>query len=277
MASTESIWLQTPEVKLFTQEWEPDPPIKGVICLVHGYAEHVGRYEHVADYFARRGFFVLAYDLRGHGRSGGTRAHVDSFEQYYDDIDLVLSQARQRHPRLPLFLYGHSLGGSQVLNFAIVRKPQIQGVIAASPLIRLTQVPKAKAALAKLLSRITPTLTIPYSVDLDGLSRNPSVKEKYINDPLVLRVVTVRFAVALMIAGNWLLDHADELTLPTLVTQGSSDRVVDASATREFSAKAPKSLLTYKEWDGGYHELHNDIIKEEVLNFIFTWIEARLA
>ncbi len=277
MTHAEPFWLQAPDVKLYGQEWDHISSTRGVICLVHGYAEHIGRYEHVADYFARHGFTVFGYDLRGHGQSGGTRAHVDSFEQYINDLDLVLAQARQRHPGLPMFLYGHSLGGSQVLTYAIRRKPQIQGLISTAPLLRLAEIPKAKAMLARVLSNIIPSLGIPYVVDINGLSRDPSISEKYINDPLVLRVVSVRLGMELLKAGAWLLEHADELTLPTLMIQGGADYIVAPDAAREFTAKAPESLLTYKEWEGGYHELHNDIIKEEVLNFILAWIEARLA
>jgi alpha-beta hydrolase superfamily lysophospholipase len=118
---------------------------------------------------------------------------------------------------------------------------------------------------------------MPYQVDSTGLSRDPSVGERYRTDPQVLSRVSVRLGLELIAAGDWVLQHAGDLSLPTLIMQGAADRIVSPTAAREFASAAPQDLITYQEWEGGYHELHNDVIQEEVLNYLLSWVEARLA
>jgi alpha-beta hydrolase superfamily lysophospholipase len=186
MSHFETQWQTQDGVAVFAQGWEPETPtIKAVVCLVHGLGEHSGRYTHVAEAFCRAGIALFAADTRGHGRTGGIRGHFPSIEAVMQDIDLLLSQARQRYPGLPLVLYGHSLGGVLVLHYALSRKPALQGVIATSPGLRtaLEQQP-LKIWAAKVLGALAPKLTLPSGLDANALSHDPSVIEAYKNDPL---------------------------------------------------------------------------------------------
>ena len=116
-------WQSADGLQLVGRSWEPDSEPRAVVCLVHGLGEHCGRYQHVAAALTEAGFAVLACDQRGHGRSAGKRGVIPSYDALMDDIGLLLEQASQRYPGKPRFLYGHSLGGNEVINYALRRKP----------------------------------------------------------------------------------------------------------------------------------------------------------
>ena len=127
----ETSWKSRDDLDIFAQGWEPESP-KAVVCLVHGLGEHTSRYAHVAEAFGREGYILFGADLRGHGRSGGPRGHISSIEDFMQDIDVLFEQARKRYPNLPFILYGHSLGGIQVLHYGLTRRPNVKGVLATS-------------------------------------------------------------------------------------------------------------------------------------------------
>ena len=136
MRHIDTNWTSADGLPLVGRCWEPAGEPRAVVCLVHGLGEHSGRYAHVAAALNDAGYAVLACDKRGHGRSGGKRGHTPSYEALMTDIDLLLAQAEQRFPGKPRFLYGHSLGGNEVLNYALRRKPDLAGVVATSPGLR---------------------------------------------------------------------------------------------------------------------------------------------
>jgi acylglycerol lipase len=157
MESFEWNWKTKDQSNMFARGWSPDGQPKGVVCLVHGLGEHVGRYEHVGAALTNAGYALLGYDLRGHGRSDGQRGHIPDFQSLMDDIADFLEQASQRYPGKPIFLYGHSLGGNLVLNYGLRVHPRINGVIASSPWLKLpVEPPASKIALAKLMVNIMP-------------------------------------------------------------------------------------------------------------------------
>jgi alpha-beta hydrolase superfamily lysophospholipase len=116
-------------LKLYFQYWQTNQSPKGIVCLVHGLGEHSGRYAHWAVLLNQAGYGYMAYDLRGHGKSGGQRGHVTSFDEYVKDNDILLKEATERFLEIPRFLYGHSLGGLIVNYYVLLRKPQLNGVI----------------------------------------------------------------------------------------------------------------------------------------------------
>ena len=187
---TELSWKARDGITLYAQEWKPEgePAAQpaAVVCLVHGIGEHSARYAHVADAFTRAGYALISFDLRGHGRSEGPRGHTPSFEMFMADIDLLLDEARRRYPGIPRFLYGHSLGGLLVLNYALRRKPDLQGVIATSPGLRTSITEqKTKILLSNVLGSTLPTLSLSTGLDATQISRDPDVVTAYLADPLV--------------------------------------------------------------------------------------------
>src|SRR3989338_2702184 len=114
-------------LKLYEQAWLPDKEEKAAVVVVHGYAEHSGRYGRVAGYLNQAGYAVYAFDLRGHGRSEGRRAYAESFDEYLDDVGIFLGRVKSEEAKKPVFLLGHSLGGTIAALFAITRRPDIKG------------------------------------------------------------------------------------------------------------------------------------------------------
>jgi acylglycerol lipase len=250
---------QAPDgVQFYFQGWQPETPPKAVVCLVHGLGEHSGRYAHVAATLNDAGYVLLGFDLRGHGKSGGPRGHTPSYETLMDDIGRLLAEAAQRYPDQPQFLYGHSLGGNLVLNYALRRKPGLAGVVATSPAIRTaTPPPGSQITLAKVMNKIRPGMQMSNGLALDGLARDPEVIRAYTNDPLVHNKISVRLALEMLQAGEWALAHAAEFP--------------SATASAEFAKKVPGDC-TFKLWDGFYHETHNEPEKAEVLSFMIDWL-----
>jgi alpha-beta hydrolase superfamily lysophospholipase len=269
--------LQTGDgLHIYAQEWVPDGDPKGVVCLVHGLGEHSGRYAHLGEYLATNAFVLNTFDLRGHGKSEGQRGHSPSLEVIYDDFTLFLEHARDLHPNQPLFLYGHSLGGMLVLNYAIREAPSLNAIISTSPILRPAFEPPAwKITLGRLMYRIMPTLAMSNELDREALSRDHEVVDAYNADPLVHDRISSRLAIDMLDGGLLLLDNAQQLRIPTLLVHGVEDRICSAPASQEFAQKAG-DICTLKLWEGLYHETHNEPEKEDVVKFTLAWINEQL-
>ncbi len=269
---------QTPDgLRLFAQGWQPAAGSRAVVCLVHGGGEHSGRYDHVAAALTGASYAVLAFDLRGHGRSEGPRGYTPSFDVLLDDIGHLLDEAAQRFPGQPRFLYGHSLGGSLVLNCALRRHPALAGVIATSPFLRPAFTPPAwKVILGRVMSRIWPTLSMYNEVDVQALSRDPAVVQRAIADPLNHNRISARAGIDILAAGEWAIAHAAEFPLPLLIMHGGADALASVEASRQFATRVPGDC-TFKLWEGLYHETHNEPERQDVLAFVVNWLEAHIS
>jgi alpha-beta hydrolase superfamily lysophospholipase len=262
-------------LRLYGRGWRPDGTPKAVICLVHGLGEHSGRYRHVADHLTRRGSALLAVDLRGHGRSEGRRGHTPGYETLMEDISHLLSEAGKRFDGIPLFLYGHSMGGNLVINYAIRRNPRLRGVIASAPLLRTAfDPPRWKTILGEIMRIAWPTMSTSNGLPTRYLSRDPAVVSDYDGDPLVHDRVTVSF-LDIRRAGLWALERAGDFPLPLLLMHGGEDRITSSQASIEFAAEAG-DVCTLKIWDGFYHEVHNEPGKEKVLACISEWLDSMI-
>jgi acylglycerol lipase len=276
MKTFESSWTDQQGLKFYSKGWEPDVAPKAVVALVHGHGEHIGRYAHVAETFTKAGYAVMGFDLRGHGQSGGPRGHTPSIAAFMQDIDLFLEHVRARYPRLPVFLYGHSIGGALVLNYGLRRKPDVKGVIATSPALH-TEPEKhpEKVVLAKVLGGLLPTVAISTGLQTSMLSHDPQVEQAYVHDPLVHDRVSLAFGKIMLEANQWALQHASEFTLPLLLVHGTEDQLAFPSSSQEFAA-ALGNRATLVLWKGLYHETHNELNKAEVLRTNIQWMDERL-
>jgi alpha-beta hydrolase superfamily lysophospholipase len=261
----------------FARAWAPPKDARGTVGIVHGLGEHSGRYLDVAEHFLRSGFAVVAFDQIGHGRSGGPRGHGSDYSLLLDDLAVLVGELQRRGDgRLPRFLYGHSLGGSLVLNFALRRRPELTGLIVTSPLLRpAVRPPRWKLVLGHALNRLCPQLTLETGIDPADLSHDPQAVQRYRDDPLVHHRVSARLGIQMLAAGSWALEHADGLALPTLLMHGAADRVTSADASREFAARAG-SMCTLKVWPDGFHELHWESNRNEVLAIVLEWLNKAL-
>ena len=275
MLHSEFSWPAKDGINLFGQQWAPEGDFKAILCLVHGIGEHTGRYGFVAEQLVANGYVLFGYDQRGHGRSAGQRGHSPSLEITLDDIGLLLQQAGQHYPGKRIFLYGHSLGGGLVLNYALRRHPKIAGIIATSPSLRQTISPPGwKLLLGRVMYLLLPTFGMSSGLDVKAISRDPQVVEAYIEDPLVHDKVSARFGIDGIDSGRWALEHAAELDLPLLLMHGSADRITSPDASREFAANSPR-FTTLHILEGCYHELHNEPEKETVLRLMVNWLDGQ--
>ena len=268
----------TDGTQLMYRAWSPASPPRAVVALVHGWSDHAGRYEGLANTLTEAGMTVYAMDLRGHGLSDGQRGHVNRFEAFRQDVYSFLRTLRHQYPAgPPLFLLGHSLGGLITMDYAIHFPDEpLQGVIASSPLLSQPSVSPVMVGLLRVLARLAPRLGVNPGTDADTLSRDPAVVAAYLADPLVHQKATPRFALEIETAQQFVLSHADGLQHPFLLLYGSEDRLVPPHITRDSFGNVGAANKTRHEYDGGYHELFNDIIKDDVIADLREWLEAHL-
>jgi alpha-beta hydrolase superfamily lysophospholipase len=277
MKHYETTWKSKDGLDIFAQAWGPDVvQPRAVVCLVHGLGEHSGRYAHVAEALSKEGMILFTSDLRGHGKSGGARGHINSIEDFMGDIDMLFEQAHTRYTGLPLFLYGHSLGGILVLHYGLKKKPNVKGVLATSAgLHTALENQPVKIFLAKALGSILPTTSLASGLDTNGLSRDKTVVDAYRADPLNHNQVTLGFGKIMIDEVKWTLDHAKDFSYPLLLLHGKKDSIAFVSSSIEF-AEPLKEKCTLVLWDEGLHELHNEPEKAEVFKTMALWMDARL-
>ncbi len=270
-----SVWsIQSSDhIELFGQEWLPDGKMKGVIVLVHGLGEHSGRYEHMGKWLAGQGYGLIGFDLRGHGKSGGPRGHFPSYEAVRKDIELVIERVKKEFPDLKTFLYGHSLGGILVLDYSLIRKPSLDGVIATGPSLHTAlREQKGKVLLANLLGTLVPGGLLASGLVADDISKDTEVVRRYKEDPLVHDRISFGLAKGSMTAIAEIFKTASSFPLPLLLMHGADDRVGYPSGSEEVARKV-QGDCSLKIWDGLAHEIHNEPKKMEVFAYLLEWLE----
>lgn len=257
-------------------EWKAAQP-KAVVLLVHGLGEHAGRYDHVAAALNQAGYSLIGFDHPGHGQSDGVRGHISSYDVVFDLIDQLRQEAAKQNPGLPQFVYGHSMGGNFVLYYLYKRQPKLAGAIVTSPgLGTADPVPAWKTTLGKVLYNLAPSFQMDNGLKREGLARDPAVVAAYNADPLVHGKISARLALDMLGHGKEMIGNAGAFpAVPLLLMQGSKDMLVSPPMTDQF-AKGFKGDLTYKVWEGMYHELHNEPEKQHVLDTITGWLDQHM-
>lgn len=246
---------------------------KAVLFLVHGMGEHAMRYAHVAEYFKNVNIITVAIDLRGHGRSEGKRGHMPSYNLMMQDLKIAIDCIKDSYRKIPLIIYGHSMGGNLILNFLLRNHEDISAAIATGPYLRLGfEPPKWKVLLAKISANIYPGLSQPTALEQEALSRTPQVITEYQNDPLVHDKITASFFVNIHQAGIDAMHRASEITIPLLIMHGAKDRLTSPQGTKEFYENA-KDNVKLHIWDDLFHEIHNEPEKSEVFKMILEWLK----
>lgn len=273
----EFYWKTKDNLNIYGIEWEVENA-QAVICFAHGIGEHMNRYHHLATYYNTKNIALIGNDHRGHGRSDGMRGHFQSYENYLDEIDQLISEAKHRYPNTPIILYGHSLGGNIVLNYLIKRRPTaLSAAITTAPWIKLSfQPPFLIMKIGKLVRNLAPNFILPNSLNIHDLSKRPEVIEAYKNDPLIHRKVSSALGIDILEAGIALSKYKGDLPCPTLLMHGDADRITNHDATQEFASNCTTDV-TFKSWKGLYHEIHNEFNYIEVFNFTHSWLKDKLA
>ena len=252
----------------------PGENARAIIIMVHGIGEHIQRYSYLADLFMKEGIAFTGVDLPGHGRSDGRRGNIKSYKLLEEMITIMIDSCRKTFPGIPVYLYGHSLGGGIVLDYILRVNPRIKGAIVTSPWLRLSfEPPKIKVLLASLMKNLVPGLVQPTGLNVSHISHDKAVVENYKTDPLVHDMCSVSLYNEAMKAAKYSLEHASDLKIPTLLIHGSDDMINSPEGSREFAQKSDKVIL--KIWEGGYHELHNETFKDDVFRYIMDWINKK--
>ncbi|WP_055437000.1 alpha/beta hydrolase [Lacinutrix algicola] len=263
--------LKSHNAQLFGQYWKPQI-VKAIVVLVHGMGEHSGRYaESVVPYLLKENYAVVAYDQFGHGKTKGKRGNCPSYSALLESLESVIEKAESLFKDLPVYLYGHSLGGNIVLNYALRKQPNIKGVIATSPFLKLAFTPpKWKVNLGRFLFRVLPSITLLSEIEVEAISSIPNEVERYCEDPLVHDKISPMFLFPVIDAGEYALANASKLRIPTFITHGTGDRIIDYKGSIDFSKQS--KFATLKLYNNCYHELHHDVCAQEMMQTITKWL-----
>lgn len=266
--------------ELLLRTWQPDParfaePL-GSVLLVHGLAEHAGRYQHVADVLCGLGLRVRAHDLRGHGASGGARMVADHPDVYLNDLAEIYDAAMPGWHELPILL-GHSMGGLIAARFATARVRPVRALVLSSPALAL-RLSGPMLALQRVLLALAPRLRVPNPIDARHLSHDPAEVAAYRADPLVQTTITAGVLEGFIRGMAQAQADAALLEAPTLMLVGGADRVVDPAGSRTFFDNAPPELREAVWFEQGYHEIFNEAqpLRGEVFAALTGWLQRRL-
>ena len=273
--ATEERVKGTGDLGLFVRSWRPGGAARAVIALVPGFNAHSGSYAWPAERFAESGFAAYAVDLRGRGQSDGERFYVDTFADYVSDVATLVSLAKSREPGVPVFLLGHSAGGVVACLYTLEHPGELAGFICES---FAHEIPAPGFALAvfKGLSYVAPHAHILHLKN-EIFSRDPNVVQAMNDDPLIAHETQPTRTLAEMVrADERLKREFPQITLPVLILHGTADQATRPSGSQSFYDHAGSTDKTLKLYEGHFHDLLNDLGKDEVMTDILQWIDARL-
>ena len=258
--------------------WLPEGDVKAVLIIVHGLAEHAGRYGYLVNYFISSGYAVYAIDHIGHGRSSGRRAFVESFDQFVETLKTFRDMVARWQTGKPLFMVGHSMGGLIGCQYLIEHPHDFAGAILSAPAMQLPDsISPVTEILGKVLSSILPRVGLK-KLDAEGISRNSHIVEEYEKDSLVYHGrVSARLSVEIHRAMEGVLARAESIKTPILILQGGDDRMVAPEGAQLLYDKAGASDKSLKLYDGLYHEIFNEPERETVFKNVEEWLEKRLS
>ena len=272
-------WFQGQRnIRLFHRSWVPDGNVRAVLLIVHGLFEHSGRYIGLADYFVSQGFAVCSFDLRGHGKSDGLRGYVNKFPDFIFDLSVYHGLIRSTFPQQPIFMFGHSIGGTIATGYATDRQQDLSGLILSAPTIKPgASVTSFSIASARILSVLLPKMGVT-PIDASAISRDPGVVEAYRNDPLVYHgKIRARLGAELIDTMQKLLPvKMGQIELPVLVMHGTLDRLSNPEGCSLLYKSVKSKDKTLKSYEGFYHEIFNEPEKTQVLTDMGQWIISHL-
>ncbi len=258
-------------------EHDPVESPRARILLVHGFAEHCGRYREMHARLGAAGFSCHRFDLRGHGNSAGRRGHIYAFDEYLKDLDAFVAQVDAIEPNdAPRILLAHSNGGLISAHALMRDGSRFAAAVFSSPFIGFAiKVPAWKAFLGKALSRYVPAISLPTDIPPEFVSRDPATIEQYATDPLIGKVASARWLTETEKAQAAALAGASAIELPVLMQQAGSDKVVDPAAAKALFDGMSSSDKTYTDYPEAFHEIWFDLDREQAFAELDAWLDAR--
>lgn len=264
-------------LNLYYQSWSPDTDPKAVLLVVHGLAEHSGRYKNLVNYFVPKGYAIYALDHRGHGKSEGVRSHVDRFPDYLTDLKTFFDMVRSQNPGKKIFLLGHSMGGLIAAAYVVEHQNELAGVILSGAGLKTGgNVSPALMAMAGVISALFPKMGVT-TLDASAISRDKAVVDAYVNDPLVyVGKVRARLGAEMIKTAEALTSKMAEIKLPILIMHGSADQLSSPEGSKMLYELVSSSDKTLKIYDGFYHEIFNEPEHDKVMADVEAWLAAHV-
>ncbi len=277
MKHQEGFFKGVRDADLYFQGWFPEGEIKAVLLMVHGLAEHSGRYMNVVNHFVPRGYAVYGIDHLGHGKSEGKRVYVERFDDYTKTLKVYVDMIHHWQPGRPIFLVGHSMGGLIGALFLLDHQAELTGAVLSGPAVKVPgNINPVVLLMGKMFSALMPKVGL-IALDADGVSRDPAVVQAYFNDPLVYTgKTTARLAAEMLKAMQYVSRQAAQITLPIMIVQGSADRLIDPGGAQMLYHAVRSTDKEIRIYDGFYHEVFNEPEHEKVLCDVERWLEAHL-
>jgi alpha-beta hydrolase superfamily lysophospholipase len=280
MANMREGHFTTPDgIQLYSQAHLPVGKPSAALVVVHGAGDHCGRYQDALKILIPQGIAVYCFDQRGFGRSPGQRGHINSWSEYRQDLRAFINliHKEQQQNDIPIFLWGYCLGGLVVADAILHDTQYLSGAIIMSAPFTPPVVAKPGVVLsARVLSIFWPNFSWTLPIPLEMITRDPKVIQASQDDPLIHYQASARWGIESLRAIKWVNQHPGDVYLPILIMHGEADQLDSVEGARQFYEKVKypdKMLITYPD---GYHELHNDLIRGEVLVDMVRWIDRHI-
>ena len=260
--------------------WEHKKPRAVIICL-HGLMDHGGNYLNPGIYFREQGFALVAPDQQGH--DGKRKAHIERFDQFLDDLQLMLDWTKENYPGVPLFIMGHSMGGLILTHFGIrqfTEDPLVKGFIMSAPAYQNSvKTSKLLIAVARVLSRIAPKMAVPVEDLRLHVTRDQAEYKRMREDErdgIQATKLSARMGAEFMKAQEWVPEHIAAWNQPLLAIIPGDDKLINSELSRELLSKIKKEELTLVFYPENYHESFNELNRKEVFARVLEWCEPRI-
>jgi alpha-beta hydrolase superfamily lysophospholipase len=264
-------------LNLYYQSWQPTQGPKAILLVVHGFAEHSGRYKNLVNYFVPKGYAVYSLDHRGHGKSEGQRGYVERFSYYLADLKIFFDIVRSKHSDAKIFIVGHSMGGTIATAYAVHHQDEFDGLILSGAGLKAAiSVPLALIILARTFSLLLPKMGIAV-FEASAISQDKAVVDAYVTDSLVYRgKIRARLGAELIRMMQELPHQMPKIVLPILIMHGTADRLSSPKGSEMLYERVSSRDKTLKLYEGFYHEIFNEPGREQVFKDMEMWLVAHI-
>lgn len=263
-------------LNLYYQSWHPLTETKAALGIVHGLGSHSGLFDNLVNALVPCGYAVYGLDLRGHGRSPGQRGYINHWAEFRADFGSFWQLMINQNQTLPCFVLGHSLGAVIILDYALRYPQSIPGIIAIAPALKPVGVPPIRVKIGQILSWVLPRFTLNTGIPQNAGSRNAEMIAAYLNDSLRHTKGTARLVTEFFKTTQWIQAHLTDLRNPILTLHGSQDLVALPESSQLLFEQISILDKEYREYPGGYHDLHNDTHVEQVIVDIASWLDRHI-
>ena len=264
-------------LNLYYQCWLPTRVPKAVLVVVHGLAEHSGRYMNMVNYFIPKGYAIYGLDQRGHGKSQGQRGYVERFSHFVRDLKTFSGIIRSQHRGAKIFIVGHSVGGTIATVYAVHYQDEFDGLVLSGATLKVgASVSSGLIIVARVLSLLLPKMGLDV-IDASAISQDKTVVDAYVDDPLVYRgKIRARLGAELIKVIQILLPQMSMIYLPILIMHGTADRLSDPRGSEILYDRVSSGDKTLKLYEGFYHEIMNEPGREQVFEDMEAWLVVRM-